>query len=619
MPLSQGFALGELRVNPPEGGVTGPGGTQQLDPKVMGVLVMLAEHAGHVVLREELLARLWPNAVVTDDALTRCLYELRRQLALAGGSEAHRAMVETLPKRGYRLNGTVGPLADTAPAPARRSVPWVAGAVALLAVALVAVLLWRPFSPRPAAAARPSIAVLPFTDMSETRDQQYLGDGLAEEILDKLNRSKDLRVIARTSSFWFRGKDADIAEIGRKLGVTHVLEGSVRRSGDDLRVTAQLIATHDSSHVWSTTFDRELGDLFAIQDEIAVAVASALRSTLELADLAPGSRPDVAAYDLVKQGEYLYNRRGPGDVDRSVRLFEEAARIDPAYARAWAALAGVYSLQAWNTDPPSELLKAKQGNAAHRAVELDPSLAVAQVRLAQYYFEADDPENGRKHYALARDLAPDDPLVLGFLASDALEAGDFRAAVDLQKRALRRDPMNSMVRQNLGVSQMAAGDFDDALATYRTLFEVNPDAGSDRELEISRILTLLGRHEEAAAAALRLPEGRHRDQAMALLHGVPAQRAESDAALRRLEALEPAPPDTPQDLVMDSVRLAEIYAYRGQSDKAFGVLSAKRDALASRKDAKAYLWYLRQELRIAPFLKPLHADPRWAALMKEPG
>ncbi len=620
-PPAPGFRIGALHVNPQEGEVTGPGGTQRLDPKVMGVLVMLAERAGHVIPREELLGRLWPNVVVSDDALTRCLYELRRQLSLAGASDEYRAMVETLPKRGYRLNGTVASPGEaapaTAPAAARSTAAWVAGAVALVAVAIVSVLVWRPFSP-PADEPRLSIAVLPFVDMSETLDQQYLGDGLAEEILDKLNQSTELRVIARTSSFWFRDKDVDIAEIARKLDVSHVLEGSVRRSGDELRVTAQLISAQDSSHVWSTTFERKLGDLFAIQDEIAQAIASALKVTLARDPSQPGSRPNLEAFDLVKQGEEHYYRRSPGDLDRAIALFEQAVKIDPSYARAWATLAGAYSLKAWEKDPPSELLRARQGDAALRAVAIDPQLAIAHARLGQYYGDAGRSELADRHFELARQLDPEEPLVLTSLAADAVDAGALADATALYKRVLLRDPMNSLFRQNLGVYQMAEGQLDEALATFHTLADINPDLVADVEIEIPRVLILMSRYEDAAAAVQGLPPGKYRDQAMALLHVEPRHRAAANAALERLEAHVPAPPqDTREEKIMDSVRLAEIYAFRGETDKAFATLTAKLDGLREQANPAVFIWYLRHESRVAPFLKPLHADPRWAAFLGE--
>ncbi len=493
---------------------------------------------------------------------------------------------------------------------------WVFGALAaatpiLLAIALLVV---RPPVDGPVA----SIAVLPFADLSKTRDQAYLADGVAEEILDTLNRNTDLRVIARTSSFAFRDKQIDVAEKARRLDVTHVLEGSVRRSGDSVRVTAQLIAAIDSSKVWSRTFNRRAQDLFAIQDEIAVAVAGALRTTLNLDRADAPAQRDFAAYDLFKQAEYAYWRRAPGDIDRSVELFEEALNRDPHDARAWAALAGAYAMQAWSLDPPSDALRAKQGHAAMRAVELDPSLAFAHLRLAQYYGPAGEEVLVRKHFHRALQLDPDDPLVLGYMSGDALDIGDLDAALAYQRRALLRDPMNPVARQNLGVILTAHRRLNEALATFRTLEEINPDVDPDVQVEIPRLLVLLGRDEEAVSEAMRLPAGEFRDHALAFLNRSPVYRQEANAALRRFEEHEEAMrAGLPGHQLADSLRLAENYAFRGLNEEAFETLTNNLAALAVSTGAHWHLWRLRHELGISPFVEPLRADPRWAALLAE--
>lgn len=618
--LDDGFTLGAFRVDPREGRVTGPGGTQQLDPKVMGVLVVLAERAGHVVPREDLMARLWPDTVVTDDALTRCLYELRRQLALAGGGEDHRALVETLPKRGYRLHGECSPVEHAAPAPAAtrtsRTVAWVAASVAAVAIALVAVFLFRPFTPQAGDAARYSIAVLPFADLSETQDQQYLADGIAEEILDRLSRFTDLRVIARTSSFWFRGRDADVADIARKLDVTHVLEGSVRRTGEQLRVTAQLIATDDSSHVWSTTFERRIGDLFAMQDEIATGVAAALGTAFDLRETPAAKLPNREAHDHFLRGEYLYYRRAPGDIERSVEEYEAAVALDPAYARAWASLAGAYAYLAWLTDPPARQLVDKQRQAAERAVALDPQLAIARIRLAQYFWEAGQPDVAGPHVAIAKQLDPGHPIILSWASTDAFERGDIDGAIDSLRRAVEREPVSPLYRNNLAIYLLADGQLEQALKEFQWAVELAPDSQLGARTDIVRIRVLQGRYAEAKAALADLPEGKRRDHAQALLFNAPGERAQAVAAFARLRA-DPYDGVTEAE-VNDTVQLAEAHAVRGDFDGALATLQAKLEMFAKGTSLNPdALWYLRHEARLSPFLKSLHADPRWAAFLAD--
>ena len=616
------FRLGDLRVDPQTGDVEGPGGRVQLDPKVMGVLAMLAERASQVVPREDLISRLWPDVVVTDDALSRCLYDLRRELAAAGGSDEYRALIETLPKRGYRLNRVAESIEPPVAAKKiSRRVPWLwTAAVAAIITLVTGVLLSldrEGVDPAPVFATPgvvPRIAVLPFDDMSENRDQQFLADGLTEDILNRLTRSEGLDVIARTSTFALRDQSLDIAEIARRLAVTHVLEGSVRRTGDRIRVTAQLIDAADSAHLWSETYDRYLGDLFTIQDEISMAVAAALETRLVLS--ASHETEKVDALVRFAQGEHFYYRRAPGDVERAVAAYLDAVAVDPDYARAWAALAGAYSLLAWSSDPPDRSLIEKQGEAARRAVALAPRLGVAHHRLAQFLSESSEREAARKHWAESARLDPDNPLVLSGQADLAVERGDFQSAVEIHRRIIAADPMALIYRVNLAGVLVADGQLEAALEEYWNTRENFDGAKPDLDSDIVRILVLLGRFPEAERVLAGMPEGRARDYGTALLYALPARRAEADAALARLAMM---PTDIALlDDIFEGIRVAEIYAFRGQEDEAFATLVGKKEALAIRSDISAsFLWYLRHEARLSPILRSLHSDRRWAAFIAE--
>jgi TolB-like protein/DNA-binding winged helix-turn-helix (wHTH) protein len=608
-----GFRLGDLRVNPQTGEVAGPGGQVQLDPKVMGVLVMLAERAGEVVPREEFHARLWPDLVVTDDALSRCLYDLRRELAGAGGSDDYRAFVETLPKRGYRLNAAVSH--NVAPVSPSRSGStlrrWVG--VAALAVIGAGVLSANWLAPTRQA----SVAVIPFTDMSPDRDQGYFADGVAEEILNRLWQSKGLRVIGRTSSFSMRGEDLDVREIARRLGVTHVLEGSVRKSGDDLRITAQLISGKDGLHVWSHTFEKRYGDLFRIQDEIAAGVATALDAALVPRSTGAELQPAREAHDSFLRGEFFYYRRAPGDIDRAVSDYEAAVAREPAYARAWAALAGAYSYKALRSYPPQPELLEKQKVAAQRAVELDPKLAIAHIRLAQYYGESGQPGHGQ-HRAIAEQLDPGHPMVLSWAADAASERGDFKAAIAKLEQAVAREPLLTLYRNNLAVLLVADGQLDRALSEFRYVVELSADSEPGSQTDIVRILVLQGAYAEAKKALAALPERKRRDHGQALLFNAPGERLEADAAFQRL--LGDADEGATEQEVNDTIQLAEAYAVRGNVEGAFATLESRLARYANNPGPRMTPgWFLRNEARVSPFLKPLHDDPRWAAFLKETG
>jgi TolB-like protein/DNA-binding winged helix-turn-helix (wHTH) protein/Tfp pilus assembly protein PilF len=618
--LEKGFELEGLRVMPPTGEVAGPGGEVKLEPKVMAVLVLMAENAGRVMLRDDLVARIWPHAVVTDDALTRCFYELRRQLAHAGGSEGYRELIETLPKRGYRLKAAVRP-ADLAAMPveppkstARRGWLFLAATAAGLVAVGVAAYYWKAQDRTgvPNAAPTYAVAVMPFLDMSASKDQRYLADGVTEEILNHLAQAPNLRVISRTSTFSLRNANLDIPQIGDRLSVDYVLEGSVRRSGAQLRITAQLIDVATNSHIWSQTYDRTLDDLFAMEDEIAASVARELK--VELAsDVWKDAAPvNADAYERYLQAQFHYHRRSEGDIQRAIDYYEESVEIAPELARAWAALAGAYSLaigEIYGNSNPA--LREMQGRAARKAVELDPHLAVAQARLAQYYYHVQQHDRGDEHMRIAASLDPDDPLVLGFAATDALWKGDLSTALDLWRKAVAQDPLSPTVRGNLAYFLYLGGQLEESLAEFRRVLDLNPAAAPKLHGDIARVLILLGRNAEATTAIANVPEGSWRDSTLALMHRAPGRRIESDAALARLA--------TAADSILDRVHLAEAYAYRGQDEKALRVLLEFRQSLDRKIGERPRdWWYFQDELRMAALLKPLHDDPRWATLTAIP-
>ena len=604
--LESGFRLGQLMVEPTTGVVTGPGGREKLDPKVMDVLVMLAQHAGRVVMREEMLSRLWPDSVVTDESLSRCIYELRRQLSLAGGDERYKAMLETVPKRGYRLKAGVLPLAaDPAQAPPSRPRRLLVAVAAATVIVVAAAVAW--FGQGMVSARENSVAVLPFDDLSIGQDQRHFSDGVSEEIIDRLNKSRDLRVIARKSSFSFRDQVLSVPEIAAQLGVTHVLEGSVRTAGSQLRITARLVEAESNSQLWSRTYEREIGDLFAVQDEIAGEVANALDATLA------GSAkraPVLAAHNLFLQGQFFYERRGPGDVERSVSYYKQALKVDPAYAKAWAALAGAYSLLAYEGGMSrSEALEA-QGEAARKAVDLDPYLAAGHARLAQYYWDIGDRPNSYHIFDRAIELDPNDLLVLTFAAGIAMRDGDIDTAIRRYDQVVEREPRSASYRFNRGIYLQAADRYPEAIAELEKARELNPEFGWELDLAIARILVVQKRLDEARAWVEWLPEGEPMEHALALLYHAKGQNEEADEVLAHLAAESTSAVD---------IRLAEVYAFRGMTEEAFTTLEGLLEAI--ERDEPAYasqVWSWQVELRVSPFLKSLHRDPRWDALLYEP-
>jgi len=445
-------------------------------------------------------------------------------------------------------------------------------------------------------------------DLSPEQDQEHFSDGISDEILYRLNQSPTLKVIARPSSFSFKGQETSIPEIAAKLHVTHVLEGSVRKSGNRVRLTVRLAEAASNTQVWSQTYDYELGDVFEIQEEIAGQVATALNATLARE---PAHDPKEAALEPFLRAEFFYNRRAAGDIARAVKYYQQAISIDPEYARAWASLSGAYSLLAFSGDMSRAEALEKQSEAARRAVALDPNLAVGYARLSQYYWDIGDRESGYRTLDRAIALDPNDLLVLTFLAGIAMRNGDVAGAISRYDRIVALDPRSATHHAHRGIFLQAAGRFDEAKSELETAREFNPDLAPEINLTIARILIVQDRLDEASNLIGGLPEGdAGRDHGLALLYYAQGRHAEADAALNRLVARLGPPVD---------IRLAEIYAFRGMHDRAFATLQGLQNAVDRNAPTEAsVLWSLQVELRVSPFMAPLHDDPRWQALMVEP-
>ena len=605
-----------------------------LTPKAFGALLYLVERAGELVEKDALFAAVWPNVVVEEGNLTQTIHVLRR--ALGEHRDDHRFIV-TVPGRGYRFVAEVtarpvGPdrlgapnppapadRADTVAAPAapasRADRRWrrvkTLGAIAVaLALVAVGLAVYRAHGPHgPAADARPrSIAVLPFVDLSPAGDSAYFSDGLSEEVLNLLSQTPELRVIARTSSFSFRDRDADIATIARTLGVRYLLEGSVRREGRRVRITAQLIEASSSSHLWSAVYERDLDDVFAVQSEIAAAVADALETRLASSTRPANAAPaDPRAHDEVLRGQFFYHRRGPGDLERALRSFERAVALDPNYARGWAGVAGIVCIETgeaacpvqpvcrgcWRP-PPGPWLSIP---GWPRGISGWPAITdlLGDERLTEDHL----------HKALT--LEPDNPLMLSVQAGSAAQHGRFDEAIDLQRRAVARDPVSAVLINNLGHMLYAAGRLEEARVELTRAFELSP--GSNAEDTLGQILVLQHKFDVALAFIEQSAPGPAREQGLALVYHALGRTAEADAALARLTALS---------ATADPFRLAEVYAYRGEADESFRWLEiAARpiDRESGLLPAARELW----EMQASPLLAPLHADPRWVAWVRGSG
>ena len=444
-----------------------------------------------------------------------------------------------------------------------------------------------------------SIAVLPFLDMSPEGDQEYLSDGIAEELLNLLVQIPDLKVAARTSSFSFKGENVNIEEVASELRVAHVLEGSVRKAGNRVRITAQLIKADDGYHLWSETFDRTLDDVFAIQDEISAAVVAALKVRL-LGDAPKSVEVNPEAYALYLQGRYFYMRRTQKDWENAARAFEQALEIDPDYAAAWAGLSLVFGAQAGQSYRELHAGYVLARKAANKALELDPDLAEGYAALGQIQMSYDwDWAGAETSLSRALELAPGNLHVLAEMAVLQRFIGKLDVSIELNRRAVELDPLALRGYHQLGLALIWAERLNEALDVYQYLLSLNPEYSSSN-LSLSRILLMQGSLEESMAAAEREQEPFWRE--FGILINLYAQGRTEEADERLADFIE-------QNQADSAYQIATVYAFRGDTDKVFEWLEL---AYVQRDGGLP-------EMLSDPFLNQFSDDPRWVEILKKVG
>lgn len=496
------------------------------------VLQLLLEHPGELVVRETFFERLWPDDElgILDDNLNTAIRKLR--LAL-DDSAHHPRFIETVPKRGYRFVAALqeevdaraaqsdtsraaeSPSKETAPelaapdehAPAAtRRGPLVAAAV--IVIVIIAAVLWTvrmlggsgDTASTVDGTSPGTLVVLPFVSAGNRPEDEYFGDGLAEELMDRLSHADGLRVVSRTSARALRGKDLGAREIGELLGATSLVEGSVRRDGDHLRISVRLINARDGYQLWSEVYDRRMHDVLRVQEEIALSIAHALATRLHGPTRNDAGRvppADPLAYDAYLKGRFYWHRRTEASLRASATYFQEAVQRSPDYAPAWAGLADAYAvLGFYDYLPPGEAFPQAQ-SAARRALELDSGNASAHGTLgyAALYHDWDLIEaEARFRESIARD--PNLSKTHQWYANLLTAAGRFDEAEREMRRAQQLEPLSLIASAALGWTLYYAGRHEEALAQYRLTLDLDPD------FELAYLwsgwaLEALGRHDEA--------------------------------------------------------------------------------------------------------------------------
>jgi len=594
-------------------------------PKAFDVLRYLVENPGRLVTQDEVLDKLWPETYVNPEVFRKYILDIRKIL---GDRPDKPEFIETVTKRGYRFIAPVidderttlppdltaqkqrvalEPIAPTQIKTFRTQYFQRLAIIPILGVVVATAMASHFWFARSRATLSPSnaksIAVLPFVDMSPAKDQEYFSDGLAEQLIHELAKVSGLKVVGRSSAFQFRAKNEDLREVGRKLGVANILEGSVRREGDHVRITAELIKSDDGFQLWSQTYDREIKDIFAVQDEIARATTDTLQLKLLGGNgqpIAPNSRStSPEAYQAYLQANYFLGRgQSKEHLSKALAYADTAIKLDARYASAWALRATVQTLmaEAGLTDDTEGFRKARHD--AQRAIALDPTLASAYLALARTQMTEDwDWDAAGTSLSKAAALGPGSGEVFRVRSTQSEILGNLDEAIKLEEQANALDPLRSDAYLRLGYLLYAAGRYDEAWPKLQRALELNPQTAFVHA-DLGEVLVAEGKPQQALAEIEKEPLEWGKLTGQALAYHALGRDQDSNAAL--------------SGLIVKynngaAYQIAEVYAFRGESDKSFEWL----ERAYKQRDGGLI------EIKNDPLLKNLRHDPRYTELLKK--
>jgi TolB-like protein/DNA-binding winged helix-turn-helix (wHTH) protein/Tfp pilus assembly protein PilF len=603
-----------------------------LTPKAFDVLLFLVQNPNRLVTKEELLQAVWGDTFVEEGNLTQYISHLRKAL---GDSSEETHLIVTIARKGYQFTGdvtgaeaaditkqaavqvsTVESLrADARPVheiPIKEAVPkaprrwWKAallGASAVL-LAVVGFASWRHFAGMtPPTSQKIMLAVLPFANLTGDPNKEYLADGLTEQTISHLGRlnPEQLGVIARTSVMGYKNKDERLDQIGRDLSVQYVLESSLRVSGNQIRITAQLIQVKDQTHLWSQDYDYLAKDILTVQDDVAKAVAREIRlrfSSQQQAELTQSRPVNPEAFDAYLQGYYFFQRNTDKDTEMAAKYFERATQLDPSYALAWVWLSRVRNWQVNTGVIPAEEGHRLARQAVERALALNPNLAEAHAQMGRLKLQLDfDWAGADASIQRAITLEPGNSENVRLAAGSAAVLGRLDEALQLNRRSVDLDPLNRNSWESLGETEFFMGQLDKAAVDIKKALELSPDVSSSHFL-LSQIYIIQGRPQDALPEIEQERSDLNRAFLYPIAYYALGREKESDAALSEFIAKYQAG---------GAYQIAEVYAFRNQSDKAFEWL----DRAYAQRDGGLIA------TKVEPLLKSLHKDPRFAAFLKK--
>ncbi len=590
----------------------------------MEILLLLVEKNGQLVTREQIIARVWGTDVFldTDNSINGAIRKVRQ--VLKDDPEEPR-FIQTITRKGYRF---IAPVVEVDPEPkpvlsppqspvvedsgADSSRAWWAILLGIVLVLLVVFSYFRWSQSRSQAAPsgqRTMLAVLPFENLTGDADQEYFSDGMTEEMISQLGSldPTHIGVIARTSVMHYKHSPEKLQQIAHELGVQYVLEGSVRGDADKVRITAQLIQMRDQTHLWARQYDRETKDVLVLQSEIATEISDEIRSALgERKPIAPTLEPTLSpqayeAYNLYLKGQYFWNKRTVAGFHEAINYFQQATAKDPSDARAYAGLAGAYTLIATYQGSPAEEFASRAHAAARRALQLDDSLPEAHAAFALIVQNHDyDWQTAEKEFKRAIELNPNYATGHHWYAEHLAWRGRFDEALRESERARQLDPLSLIIAADDGAILYYSRQYDRAIAQFNVVRELDPDF--PRAAVIFSAYMQKGMFEEARAVIDKPGASPWQLSNMVYLCGRAGQPAKARQKLKELLELN-------QRQSVDPIVVAQAYVGMGNNDEAIAWLE------------KAYIQHSNNltALNVEPVYDPLRGDPRFQNLLRRVG
>ncbi len=625
------YQFGDLSLDTQSRGLRRGAEAVPLTPKAFDVLLLLVQNAGRTVTKDELIKTVWPDSFVEESNLTQTIFMARKAL----NETAERRYILNVQGQGYRflvpvteaarssletqVAVPVSNMPDPREIPLRprsgRMAGWKSAAIALGTVVLIliagfSIRRWRSPEESGQQPDRIMLAVLPFQNLTGDPAQEYVNDGLTEEMLTQLGNLNPQRlgVIARTSVMHYKDAHTPLDQIGRELNVQYVLEGSVRRESDRVRITAQLIQVKDQTHVWARQYDRELKDLLPLEGEVAQEIAREIRLTFDNRKEAGGqlaqAPQNFESYDLYLKGLYFFNKRTPADLQQAIQYFQQAAATDPSSARAYAGLAKGYAiLSVYSSQPPTDFLP-KARAAAAKALEIDKNSSEAHTALALIVQNNDwDWATSEKEFRTAIELNPNDATAHHWYAEHLMWGGRFDEALEQSERAHQLDPLSLIIEADNGAILYFSRKYDAAITKWHSVQEMDP--------VFVRAHLIVGAYVEKGMFAEAFAENEKLQPTMSdgaywtwrvYIHGRAGQMTEAQQAIRKVLEIDKVSPVEPAAVAM-------AFAGMGDKDRTLAWLQTAYAQHSNELTA----------LKVNPAFDLLRGDPRFEDLLRRVG